>query len=121
MTSPTHSRRASASSAQITRQRQLGRATALTAGGTIISRFTGLIRLVVIAYALGSSSLADAFNLSNNTPNMIHDLVLGGVLSATFVPVFVDRLTRATREEAMDSISAVLTLAGVMLIIATVA
>lgn len=121
MTPPTHSRRSGAPTAQLSRQRQLGRATALSAGGTILSRLTGLLRLVVIAYALGSSSLADAFNLSNNTPNMIHDLVLGGVLAATFVPVFVERLTHASRDEAVESISAVLTVCGVMLVIATVA
>ncbi|HVB02039.1 MAG TPA: murein biosynthesis integral membrane protein MurJ [Acidimicrobiales bacterium] len=121
MTPPTSGESAGALSIERSRQRQLGRATALSAGGTIVSRVSGLLRLVVIAYALGSSSLADAFNLSNNTPNMIHDLVLGGVLAATFVPVFVERLTHATREEAMDSISAVLTVAGMMLVIATVA
>lgn len=121
MTPPTQSRRAGPAAAPRSRQRQLGRATALSAGGTIISRASGLLRLVVIAYALGSSSLADAFNLSNNTPNMIHDLVLGGVLSATFVPVFVERLSRATREEATESISAVLTISAIMLVVATVA
>jgi len=64
------------------RQASLERSSALTAAATVLSRLTGLIRLVVIAYALGSSDLADAFNLSNNTPNMIHDLVLGGILAA---------------------------------------
>ena len=121
MTPPTHSRRADASSAHVSRNRQLGRASALSAGGTILSRSTGLVRLVVIAYALGSSSLADAFNLSNNTPNMIHDLVIGGVLAATFVPVFVDRLTRCAPREATDSISAVITVSLILLVVATVA
>ncbi len=120
MTPPTDSRRGAPERVQTPRQRQLGRATLLTAGGTIISRFTGLLRLVVIAYALGASNLADAFNLSNNTPNMIHDLVLGGVLSATFVPVFVDRITKSSSKESTDSISAVLTVSFAMLIVATV-
>ncbi len=103
-----------------TRQRHLGRSAALSAGGTILSRFTGLLRLIVIAYTLGSANLADAFNLSNNTPNMIHDLVLGGVLAATFVPVFVDRLAKVSRTEAAASISTVLTLSLIVLSIATV-
>lgn len=102
------------------RSRRLGRASALSAGGTVLSRVTGLLRLVVIAYALGTSNLANAFNLSNNTPNMIHDLVLGGVLSATFVPVFVERLANTTFKEAQESISAVVSVAGVVLVVATV-
>jgi len=86
---------------------------------TLVSRITGLLRLVLLAYALGYTALAAAFNLANNTPNIVHDLVLGGVLAATFVPVFVDR--RATRSEpsATQSIAAVITIASVILILAT--
>ncbi len=99
---------------------RLGRATALMAGGTLLSRVTGLLRLLVAAYALGYNRLSDAFNLANNTPNIIHDLVLGGVLAATFVPLFVDRLTRKPRKEAVESISAVVTLSAIILVVATV-
>ena len=48
---------------------------------------------------MGAHPLADAYNLANTTPNMLYDIVLGGVLSATFIPVFVDHLaTRSERE-----------------------
>ena len=98
----------------------LGRATALMAAGTLLSRLTGLLRLLVAAFALGGNRLSDAFNLANNTPNIVHDLVLGGVLAATFVPQFVDRLTRRPEDEALESISAVVTLSVVVLVGATV-
>lgn len=62
------------------------------AAGTALSRLTGLGRVFALSYALGISPLADAYNLANTTPNMIYDLVLGGVLSATLVPVFVAKL-----------------------------
>jgi putative peptidoglycan lipid II flippase len=98
----------------------LGRATAIMMGGTLLSRVTGLLRLLVAAYALGIGKLSDAFNLANNTPNIVHDLVLGGILSATFVPLFVDRLTKRSEEEATESISAVVSLGAVVLVVATV-
>jgi len=86
----------------------IGRATAVMAVGTTLSRVTGVIRIVALAYALGSSShLADAYNLANTIPNIIHDIVLGGVVSATFIPVFVQRLTTRTGDEAWEAISAV--------------
>ena len=47
------------------------------ATGTIASRATGLLRVLVLAYVLGFSPLADAFNLANTVPNMLFDLVLG--------------------------------------------
>ncbi|MGH9303027.1 MAG: murein biosynthesis integral membrane protein MurJ [Acidimicrobiales bacterium] len=96
------------------------RATALMAGGTALSRLTGLIRLLVAAYALGGNRLSDAFNMANNTPNIVHDLVLGGVLAATFVPQFVERLSTRSGDEATESISAVVTLSSVLLCAATV-
>ena len=46
---------------------------------------------------------------------MLYDIVLGGILSATFIPVFVDRLSNKTEREAFDSISAVLTVSVVVL------
>ncbi len=98
----------------------LGTATAYVAVGTLLSRITGLLRILVAIYALGYSSLSDSFNLANNTPNIVHDLVLGGILTATFVPVFVARLATRSEKEAVESISAVLTLASCVLVGATV-
>jgi putative peptidoglycan lipid II flippase len=89
--------------------------------GTGISRVSGLLRIVALAWALGDHRLADAFNLANTTPNMLYDIVLGGVLSATFIPVFVGQLTRRQEPEAFDSISAILTLSVVVLVTTTVA
>jgi Lipid II flippase MurJ len=82
----------------------LGAATAYVAMGTLFSRVTGLLRILVAVYALGYSSLSDSFNLANNTPNIVHDLVLGGILTATFVPLFVNRLATRNEAEATESI-----------------
>jgi putative peptidoglycan lipid II flippase len=102
------------------RRSQMDRASIGTAAGTLVSRLSGLVRLVVLAAALGGAGLANGFNLANNTPNMIHDLVLGGILAATFVPVFVDRLASRSSDEAIESISAVVTLSMVVVLAATV-
>ena len=87
---------------------RIGRATAVMAVGTTLSRLTGVVRIFALSYALGDiSGLADSYNLANTMPNIIHDVVLGGVVSATFIPVFVQRLTTRRDEEAWDAISAV--------------
>ena len=92
------------------------------AAGTGMSRVTGLLRFVALAWALGQTPLADSYNLANNTPNMLYDFVLGGVLSATFIPVFIERLAEKKDErDAFESISAVVTVSAVVLLVATVA
>lgn len=63
------------------------RANLVVASGTAMSRLTGLARIVVFAYVVGQTALADAYKLANETPNIVYDLLLGGVLSATLVPV----------------------------------
>jgi putative peptidoglycan lipid II flippase len=90
------------------------------AAGTALSRLTGVGRLLALAFALGPTRLADGYNLANTTPNMLYDIVLGGVLAATFIPVFVDRLATRREDDAWDSISAIVTVSVVILAVATV-
>ena len=94
---------------------RLVRSSALVGLGTALSRITGLVRVAALAYAMAASPLSDAYNLANNTPNIVYELILGGVLSATLVPVFVDHRDR--RDDAATS--AVVTVATVALIALT--
>ena len=59
------------------------------ATGTALSRVTGLLRVFVFAAVIGQTALGDAYKLANETPNIVYDLLLGGVLSATLVPLFL--------------------------------
>ena len=94
----------------------LARSSAVVAIGTGLSRITGFARTAALAWALGATALAEAYNLANNTPNLLYDLVLGGVLSATLVPVVVDTMTR----DDEDGINAIATVITVVLLGATV-
>ena len=92
--------------------------------GTVLSRVTGLMRLAAIAAALGvveSGRLADTYNLGNTAPNILYELVLGGVLTSVFVPVFVELLEKEGRERAWQVASAIINLSLVVLVgIATI-
>jgi putative peptidoglycan lipid II flippase len=68
----------------------LGRRSTIMAIGTVASRATGFLRVLALAYAFGYGHLSDAYNLANTLPNIVYELVLGGVVSATLVPIFVD-------------------------------
>jgi putative peptidoglycan lipid II flippase len=86
------------------------------ASGTLASRVTGLVRVLVLAWVLGFTPVADAYNLANTVPNMLFDLVLGGVASATFIPVFVERLAIDGDRKAWRSISTIVTLSLLVLL-----
>ncbi|MDX6286157.1 MAG: putative peptidoglycan lipid flippase [Frankiales bacterium] len=57
--------------------------------GTIASRATGFLRTAVIAAAIGPALLGDAYNIANTTPNILYELLLGGVLTSVVVPLLV--------------------------------
>lgn len=101
---------------------QLGRATAIMTIGTVFSRVTGLIRIAAIAAALGiaESRLPDTYNLANTAPNIIYELVLGGVVTSVFVPVFVELLEKEGRERAWEVASAMINLAVTTLVVLTI-
>ncbi len=90
---------------------RMGRDVAVQAAGTLLSRVTGFGRNFAFAYALGATRLADTYTLANTTPNIIYELVLGGVLSGTLQPEFVRRLQPREGEDGWRDISAVFTLA----------
>ncbi len=93
------------------------RNTAVMSVGTALSRVTGFLRLSAMAYAIGvvHARVADAYNVANNTPNIVYELILGGVLTSVFVPVFVEWLDTRGREEAWEAARSVLSIAVVVL------
>lgn len=74
----------------------------LVSVGTGLSRLTGFARIVALAAVLGRDDLADSFIVGNNLPNQVYELLLGGILTASLVPQFVEYFER----DDEDSISA---------------
>ena len=101
--------------------RRLGGATVGMAVGTTLSRLTGVGRVIALTAAVSGSAFGDAYNLANTTPNIITDIVIGGVLAATFVPVFVSELTTKDAKEAWEAISSVVTVTVTLVVVATIA
>ncbi len=103
----------------MTQETSLLRASASPALGTALSRATGLIRVAAMAAALGQGGVSDGFNLANTAPNLIYELVLGGVLSSTLVPVFV-RAKGESAEAARERASVVASVSLVALVVLSV-
>jgi putative peptidoglycan lipid II flippase len=69
------------------------RSSTVMAIGTIVSRVTGLIRGLLLVAVLGTALLGDTYNVANTMPNILYNLIIGGALTAVFVP----QMVRATR------------------------
>ncbi|MEO5665551.1 MAG: murein biosynthesis integral membrane protein MurJ [Nocardioides sp.] len=92
---------------------------AVMASGTILSRFSGYFRSLLIIAALGQFLHADIFTIANTIPNAIYILVAGGVFNAVLVP----QLVRAMKNDADggDAYAArIITLSAIFLAVVTV-
>ena len=69
----------------------IAKSTAIMAVGTIASRVTGFVRTIVLAAAIGTQLLGDAYQTAGMVPYMIYDLLIGGLLASVFVPFLVKR------------------------------
>ncbi|GGL96865.1 murein biosynthesis integral membrane protein MurJ [Nakamurella endophytica] len=72
------------------------RASALMAVATVVSRITGLLAKVLLAAALGAAVVNNSYTLANTLPNIVFELLIGGVLTSVAIPL----LTRAQRSDA---------------------
>jgi putative peptidoglycan lipid II flippase len=75
-------------------QPSIARSSAIMAAGSMVSRVTGLIRTVALGAAIGAATVGNAYNLSNTLPNMVYELLLGGVLSSVVVPLLMKARTQ---------------------------
>ncbi len=91
------------------------------ATGTALSRVTGLLRIMVFGWIIGQTALSDAYLIANETPNIVYDLLLGGVLSATLVPLF-SAFIEAEDDEATNVVITIsATLMAALTVVAVVA
>jgi peptidoglycan biosynthesis protein MviN/MurJ (putative lipid II flippase) len=70
------------------------RRSATVALWTLLSRATGLLRVVVAGAVLGPTFFANTFQSANSLPNITYTLVAGSVLAMVIVPVCVHALER---------------------------
>lgn len=93
----------------------IGRASALLASGTMVSRVLGFVKAIVIAGTIGmvGSASADAFTNAQQLPSSIYSIIAGGILSAVLIP----QVVRAARhaDGGQTYINRLVTLAIVLL------
>ncbi|WP_243834042.1 MULTISPECIES: DUF6049 family protein [unclassified Curtobacterium] len=102
-------------------ERSLGRASAMLAAGTMVSRILGFAKTFVLAYAIGQnkSPSANAFAVANQLPNNIYALIAGGLLSAVLIPQIVRAMKNGT-DGGQAYVNKIVTLGGSVFIVITI-
>lgn len=102
----------------------VARSTALMSVATLASRVTGLARTWVMAFALGNTIITSAYQVANTMPNMIYELVAGGLLNAAFLPLYLVQMEKHGKEGgnryASNLLNIVILVMGVLAVLATI-
>jgi putative peptidoglycan lipid II flippase len=75
------------------------KATLMIAFFSLMSKVLGMVRLSVIASLLGTTYMADAYQMALKAPNIIFTII-SGALATVIVPVFTEYVSRGEKSEA---------------------
>jgi putative peptidoglycan lipid II flippase len=98
---------------------RLLKASGVTGTMTLLSRFLGLARDVVIARVFGVGDGTDAFFLANRIPNFLRRLFAEGAFNQAFVPVLSEYRTQRSHQEVQFLINNVAGYLGLILVLIT--
>lgn len=65
-------------------------------GGALV----GFVLQLLVAYYFGAGSTTDAFFMAQSTSELLGKLLMGGSITAVFIPMFVERLTHGKKTDA---------------------
>ncbi len=102
------------------RAESVGASAALISICVIASRITGFARTWAMAFALGSTFVSSSYQVANNLPNMLYELVMGGMLITAFLPVYLSVKKQLGRERGNEYASNLLTIVVVLLAVVSV-
>ena len=67
---------------------------------TVVSKLLGLLRDILVARSYGTNMESVAYVTASRLPTYIFDFVIGGVVTAAFIPVFNSILVKKGKDEA---------------------
>lgn len=80
----------------------------------LASKVLGLLRDALVAGAYGMTDAAVAYETASRLPILVFDLVIGGVVAASFIPVFNEIMVKSGREEAFAYANRYINLLGLL-------
>jgi putative peptidoglycan lipid II flippase len=98
----------------------VAKAAGLIGFATLISRFLGFFRDIIIARLFGVYLYAQAFVIAFRIPNLFRDFVGEGATNAAFVPIFSEYNIKHSKEDFWELANVVLNLLLVVLMAITI-
>ena len=98
---------------------RITQAATLVGIGTQLSRISGFLRDMVIAYFFGARMATDAFFVAFRIPNLWRRLVGEGSMTVSFIPVYTEYITQRTEKESQEVTHIAFTISVALLFVLT--
>src|SRR3990172_3001071 len=82
---------------------------------SFVAKILGLLRNRILAGEFGAGDALDAYFAAFRVPDFIYNILVIGILSSVFIPVFAEHLAR-DKESARKLLNMVLTVFAVLLV-----
>ena len=87
---------------------QMLKSSGAMAAATLTSRVLGMVREMAYGWFMGTSWIADAFQVALSIPSLFRRLLGEGALTAAFIPIFKEKERTGTEEELWRAANAVI-------------
>ncbi|MBL7996510.1 murein biosynthesis integral membrane protein MurJ [bacterium] len=85
---------------KVFRTQQAGMAALFVTLATLLSTVLGLVRGKVMAHYFGAGLETDFYNYGTTIPDSLQNILIMGVTSASFIPIFAEHVANYSKEEA---------------------
>jgi len=99
---------------------QIARAAGTVMFAFVLSNLVGLVRQILISRAFGTGGIYDAFSAASRYPDVVFNLIAGGALASSFIPVFTGFLEKGERSSAWKLASAIINLVILVLTLVSI-
>ncbi len=83
------------------KEKGLLKTAAFMAFAVFLSKVFGLLRDILLAKCYGTTIEAIAFDTGSRLPILLFDFLIGGVITAAFIPIFNEIMVKESKEKAM--------------------
>ncbi len=93
------------------------KSTSVLSAGTLVSRFLGFFRDIILARLLGTGIYADAFFVAFRIPNLFRSFVGEGTVNSAVIPVFTECLQKQKKKGFFSLVNHIFIISFILLIL----
>ena len=96
----------------------MAKAALIVMSSIVLSRITGFLREMLIAYKIGVNAFSDAYVIGFTIPDLMYNLLVGGAISAALIPFLSGHIERGEEKKGWKAASTFINIifAGIMIL-----